>query len=47
MIGILPGEGVPLDGIISKGKTQIDTSLLTGESIPRSVTWVGLFTPEQ
>lgn len=38
IIRILPGERVPLDGIISKGKTQIDTSLLTGESIPRSVT---------
>lgn len=38
LIRILPGERVPLDGIVSKGSTQIDTSLITGESTPRCVT---------
>ncbi len=32
-----PGERVPLDGIILTGSSQIDTSALTGESVPRVV----------
>jgi len=32
---VKPGERVPLDGIIVKGATALDTSALTGESIPR------------
>ena len=35
-IVILPGERVPLDGIIISGETMLDTSALTGESVPRS-----------
>ena len=31
------GERVPLDGIVVSGKSQLDTSALTGESIPRVV----------
>ena len=31
------GERVPLDGIVISGKSQLDTSALTGESIPRVV----------
>lgn len=31
---IRPGERVPLDGIIIQGKTTLDTSTLTGESLP-------------
>ena len=31
------GERVPLDGIVVAGKSQIDTSALTGESVPRVV----------
>ena len=32
------GERVPLDGIISSGETEIDESMITGESIPVSKT---------
>ena len=38
VIVIKPGERVPLDGIILEGTSFIDTSALTGESIPREVT---------
>ena len=34
---IRPGEKVPLDGEIVHGKSFLDTSALTGESVPRSV----------
>jgi len=34
---IRPGEKVPLDGIVIEGVSMIDTSALTGESVPRSV----------
>ncbi len=34
---INPGEKVPIDGIIVSGKTALDTSALTGESVPRNV----------
>lgn len=36
-IVIKPGEKVPLDGIVSEGKTLLDTSAITGESLPRNV----------
>jgi len=36
-IEIRPGERVPLDAIILKGETTLDTSALTGESIPVEV----------
>ncbi len=36
-IMIKPGEKVPLDGQIIEGKSQVDTSALTGESVPRTV----------
>lgn len=34
IILVLPGEKVPLDGIIEEGKTSFDSSSLTGESLP-------------
>ena len=34
---IKPGERVPLDGIVIEGSSFIDTSALTGESVPRQV----------
>lgn len=36
-ITVRPGEKVPIDGIVSEGKSFLDTSALTGESIPREV----------
>ncbi|WP_338945451.1 cadmium-translocating P-type ATPase [Fusobacterium canifelinum] len=37
IIEIKPGERVPLDSIIIKGETTLDTSALTGESLPVEV----------
>ena len=34
---VKPGEKVPLDGVIVDGNTSLDTSSLTGESVPREV----------
>jgi Cd2+/Zn2+-exporting ATPase len=34
---VKPGERVPLDGIVIDGGSMVDTSALTGESVPRSV----------
>lgn len=37
VIQVRPGEKVPLDGEILSGTSQMDTSALTGESMPRSI----------
>lgn len=38
IIRVKPGEKIPLDGIVESGNTSIDTSALTGESLPRDIT---------
>ena len=35
---VTQGEKIPLDGIVEKGESMVDTSALTGESVPRRVT---------
>ncbi len=35
---VRPGEKIPLDGEVVEGSSQVDTSALTGESVPRTVT---------
>lgn len=37
IIVVKPGERVPLDGVILEGHSTLDTSALTGESVPRDV----------
>ncbi|WMJ80822.1 heavy metal translocating P-type ATPase [Clostridium sp. MB40-C1] len=37
IIIVKPGEKVPLDGVIIEGSSSVDTSALTGESVPRDV----------
>lgn len=37
VILIKPGEKVPLDGVVIEGESFLDTSALTGESVPRRV----------
>lgn len=37
IILVKAGEIIPLDGIVVSGKAMLDTSALTGESVPRSV----------
>ncbi|MDP4173809.1 MAG: heavy metal translocating P-type ATPase [Bacteroidota bacterium] len=37
IIIVKPGEKIPLDGIITEGNSNVDTSPLTGESVPKVV----------
>lgn len=34
LVIVRPGERIPVDGLIKKGNTQVDESLITGESLP-------------
>ena len=36
-IVVKPGEKIPIDGVITGGKSTLNTSALTGESVPRDV----------
>ena len=37
VIIVRPGEKIPLDGVVIEGASMVDTSALTGESVPREV----------
>ena len=37
VIVVLPGEKVPIDGVVEEGTSTLNTSALTGESLPRDV----------
>ena len=37
VIVVQPGEKVPIDGIVTEGRSTLDTAALTGESLPRDV----------
>ena len=37
IIVVQPGEKIPIDGIVAEGKASLNTSALTGESLPRDV----------
>ncbi|MFU1878437.1 heavy metal translocating P-type ATPase, partial [Enterococcus faecium] len=34
VIRVRPGESMPVDGVVVEGRTSVDESMLTGESIP-------------
>ena len=38
VIVVQPGEKVPIDGVVLEGESTLNTSALTGESLPRNVT---------
>ena len=37
LVRVRPGEKIPADGVVTDGTSAVDTSLLTGESVPREV----------
>ena len=37
IVRIVPGEMVPVDGVVVSGATSVNSSILTGESVPRDV----------
>ena len=37
LITVMPGEKVPIDGVVEEGEASLNTSALTGESLPRQV----------
>lgn len=37
LILVKPGERIPLDGVVIRGSTMVDTSALTGEPVPKTI----------
>ena len=37
LILVQPGERIPIDGVVAEGESAVNTSALTGESLPRQV----------
>ena len=37
VIVVQPGEKVPIDGVVAEGSSSLNTSALTGESVPRNI----------
>lgn len=37
IIVVLPGEKIPLDGVVQEGKSTVDAKSLTGESVPQNI----------
>lgn len=37
MVRVNAGEKFPIDGVITRGKSEVDTSLVTGETMPREI----------
>jgi Cu2+-exporting ATPase len=37
LVAIAPGERIPVDGRVEQGRSDIDTALVTGETLPRTV----------
>ena len=37
VVAVQPGDGIPVDGVVIRGETTVDQSMLTGESLPADV----------